>query len=49
MELQVLEQNVIVQAFATQGGSLLLVDRIAFNIDHIISGGHAFHFFCQVD
>ena len=29
MELQVLEQNVIVQAFATQGGSLLLVDRIA--------------------
>lgn len=28
-ELQVLEQNVIVQAFATQGGSLLLVDRIA--------------------
>lgn len=29
MELQVLEHNVIVQAFATQGGSLLLVDRIA--------------------
>ena len=29
MEIQVLEQNVIVQAFATQGGSLLLVDRIA--------------------
>ena len=29
MELQVLDQNVIVQAFATQGGSLLLVDRIA--------------------
>ena len=29
MELQVLEQNVVVQAFATQGGSLLLVDRIA--------------------
>ena len=29
MELQVLEQNVIIQAFATQGGSLLLVDRIA--------------------
>ena len=29
MELQVLEQNVIVQAFATQGGSLLLIDRIA--------------------
>ena len=29
MELQVLDQNVIIQAFATQGGSLLLVDRIA--------------------
>ena len=29
MELQVLEQNVIVQAFATQGGTDALFERIA--------------------